>query len=217
MQVGELAHLLIEDVDWKTGWFRIKNKISLGWRVKTGQQRKIPILPEVMQALHWARAGRIAGPLLLRRKFFLGLAPPLQGSLRDLEQVCRDRLLKLGTLPSRHQEAVIARQVWRDAGAIKADDIRQSFIRVMRNIGHPEASCPKSWRHSFATLLQDANVDPLIRQITLGHSPGLERGLWMTGEYTHTRPETQRQQIEAALRLWTKSLAIAQQKLASFR
>lgn len=31
----------------------------------------------------------------------------------------------------------------------------------------------------------------------------------MTGVYTHTRPETQRFQIEAALRRWPQSLALA--------
>jgi hypothetical protein len=102
-----------------------------------------------------------------------------------------------------------ARGMWRDAGALKADAIRNSFIRIMRSIDHPEASCPKSWRHSFATLLQDANVDPLIRQLTLGHRPTTRDGLGMTAHYTHTRPETQRQQIEAALRRWPQSLAFA--------
>jgi hypothetical protein len=57
--------------------------------------------------------------------------------------------------------------------------------------------------------LQDANIDPLIRQITLGHKPTNCNGLGMTGSYTHTRPETQRQQIEQALRRWPKSLSLA--------
>jgi len=90
--------------------------------------------------------------------------------------------------------------------------IRTNFIRVMSALGHPEATCPKSWRHSFATLLQDANVDPLIRQITLGHRPSTGVGLGMTGNYTHTRPETQRAQIEAALRMWPQSLTLASAK-----
>jgi hypothetical protein len=59
-------------------------------------------------------------------------------------------------------------------------------------------------RHSLATLLQDANVDRLIRQQTLGHQPTSGSGLGMTGKYTHTRPETQRQQIEQPLR-WPAS------------
>lgn len=102
--------------------------------------------------------------------------------------------------------AQIAASVWRDAGAVKPDAIRNTFIRATKRMGHPEATCPKSWRHTFATLLQDANVDPLIRQITLGHKPTAGSGLGMTGHYTHTRPETQRLQIEQALRLWPESL-----------
>ena len=88
-------------------------------------------------------------------------------------------------------------------------DVRTSFIRIMDGIGHPEATCPKSWRHSFATLLQHANVDPLIRQLTLGHKPTDSNGLGMTANYTHTRRETQRAQIEAALRQWPASLVVA--------
>jgi hypothetical protein len=42
-------------------------------------------------------------------------------------------------------------------------------------------------------------VDPLIRQLTLGHAPPSMFGansLGMTSVYTHTRPETQRREIE---------------------
>jgi hypothetical protein len=42
------------------------------------------------------------------------------------------------------------------------------------------ATCPKSWRYSFATLLQVANVDPLIRQQVMGHKPTNPGGLGMT-------------------------------------
>ena len=86
---------------------------------------------------------------------------------KEWERVCADRQRAAGPAASRAELLRIARTVWRDAGAVKADAIRTSFVRVMRAIGHPEATCPKSWRHSFATLLQDANVDPLIRQLTL--------------------------------------------------
>ena len=92
---------------------------------------------------------------------------------------------------------------------VKADAIRTSFVRIMKSLGHPESTCPKSWRHSFATLLQDANVDPLIRQQTMGHRPSNGNGLEMTGNYTHTRPETLREQLEQALRRWPESLRYA--------
>jgi len=112
---------------------------------------------------------------------------------------------------SREERAKIARTVWRDAGAVKADRIRLSFIRIANSAGLAGATCPKSWRHSFAALLQDANVDPLIRQITLGHAPTGAAGdaLGMTSIYTHTRPETQRREILRALRLWPRSLGLA--------
>jgi integrase len=107
------------------------------------------------------------------------------------------------------------RGVWRDAGAIKPDAIRTSFIGVTRAIGHAQASCPKSWRHSFATLLQDANVGPLVRQQALGHRPTTGTGLGMTANHTHTRRETLREQIERALRRWPGSLRLASEFAAN--
>ena len=47
-------------------------------------------------------------------------------------------------------------------------------------------------------LFDTVNVDPLIRQITLGHAPegGVPGGgPGMTAVYTHTRLETQRREI----------------------
>jgi integrase len=109
----------------------------------------------------------------------------------------------------------VARTVWRDAGAAKADAVRTSFLRITKAIGHPEATCPKNWRQTYATLLQDANVDPLIRQITLGHKPTTDNGLGMTGTYTHTRLATQHQQTEQALRIWPQSLSFARAFVSS--
>jgi integrase len=129
--------------------------------------------------------------------------------MRDLERHCLERQRGLGPSPSRSDLLRVARSVWRDAGAVKADSIRTSFIRLAQRIGRPEATCPKSWRHTFATLLQDANVDPLVLQVTLGHTPTAGGGLGMTARYTHTRPETQRRQVERALRRWPKSLELA--------
>jgi len=65
-------------------------------------------------------------------------------------------------------------------------------------------------------LLQDANVDPLVRQITMGHAPaGNSKGaLGMTAVYTHTRPETQKREIERAVRAWPESLRLAERGAA---
>ena len=123
-----------------------------------------------------------------------------QALARRIDQAER----QAGQAIDRAAKAAMARGVWRDAGAVKADRIRLIFIRAAKAAGLAEATCPKSFRHSFATLLQDANVDLLIRQITLGHAPAGTAGdaLGMTSIYTHTRPETQRQEIFRALNLW---------------
>jgi integrase len=209
LRVGELIHLLIEDLDLKGGWLSVRNKPGLGWRIKTGLERSIPLLTEVVEVLRSAIGARVAGPVFLRKTFTLGAAPPLVANLQQLVLVCADRQAQAGRTLSRFEALKIAQTVWRDAGAVQPEAIRNSFLRIMKTLGRPEATCPKSWRHTFATVLQDANVDPLVRQLTLGHKPTAQTGLGMTGHYTHTRPETQRQQIEQALRRWPRSLEVA--------
>jgi site-specific recombinase XerD len=70
-------------------------------------------------------------------------------------------------------------------------------------MGLGEVTAPKTLRHTFATVLQDANVDPLVRNELMGHAPSyvgaLAGGLGMTAIYTHTRPETKRRQLEGAV------------------
>jgi hypothetical protein len=55
----------------------------------------------------------------------------------------------------------------------------------------------------FATTLQDGRVDPLIRNLLMGHASAEQRsacyGLGMTAVYSHSRPETIRKQLEGAL------------------
>ena len=192
-------------MDLDGGWLLVRNKTALGWRVKTGNERDVPLLPEVVAVIRRTIGDRGAGPVFLRPRF-AAAPPPLVAASGELERVCRERQLAAGPALSRPEALKVARGVWRDAGMIKPDAVRTSFMALTRAIGRPEATCPKSWRHSYATLLQDANVDPLIRQQTLGHSPTGGEGLGMTANYTHTRRETQRRQIEDALRLWPESL-----------
>jgi integrase len=97
----------------------------------------------------------------------------------------------------------LAQGIWRDLGSLKEDWLRTEFIHVTKRMGLAEITAPKTLRRTFATILQDANVDPLIRNELMGHSPGSSSGfgpsLGMTAVYTHTRPETKRSQLEAAL------------------
>jgi integrase len=213
LRVGELVHLLIEDVDLDSGWLYVRNKVELGWRVKTGQERVVPLLPEVVAVIRGVIGQRTCGLVFLREKFYARKAT-VTGDRRELEKVLRDRRAAEGRPLTRTEEAALAKKLWWDAGAVKADQVRQTFVRVMAAIGHPESTCPKSWRHTFATLLQDANVDPLIRQQVMGHKPTLNGGLGMTANYTHTRPETRKEQVERALRRWPESLRYAVERAA---
>lgn len=209
LRVGELTHLLIEDVDLPGGWLYVRNKSELGWRIKTGVERVVPLLPELLLVMHRVVGKRSMGVLFLRPRCQTN-PPPLLGNRAALVQELRERHIANGGTLSRAEAAKLAESVWRDAGAIDPNAIRMSFLRIAASIGHPEATCPKSWRHTFATLLQDANVDPLIRQRVLGHTPTQRSGLGMTAVYTHTRPETARQQLQDALRRWPESLRLVE-------
>jgi integrase len=212
LRIGELVHLLIEDVDLAGGWLHVRNKVELGWRIKTGQERVVPLLAEAVEVVRRVIGTRNSGPVFLREKL-TGRVPLVVGDSRGLERLLRDRRVAGGRALTRAEEATLAKKLWWDAGAVKPDQLRVSFVRAAVAIGHPESTCPKSWRHTFATLLQDANVDPLIRQQVMGHKPSLGGGLGMTANYTHTRPETRKEQIEAALRLWPASLAYSRERL----
>jgi site-specific recombinase XerD len=97
----------------------------------------------------------------------------------------------------------LARRLWRDVGAVDEGRIRTEFMRAARAAGLAGQTAPKMLRHQFATALQEGRVDPLVRNLLMGHaaagarSPG--HGLGMTAVYTHTRPETVRDQLLAAL------------------
>lgn len=213
MRPGELAHLLVEEIDLTSGWLHIRNKPELGWSIKTGCERSIPLVPELCDLLRQVTDGRVNGPVFVRPEFRVRESATAQLNRVGLERLLKSRIAEsertLAGGLGRAEKLRVARTVWRDAGAIKNDMIRRSFIRVAKVAGIADATCPKSWRHSFATLLQDANVDPLIRQVTMGHKPqGANGALGMTSVYTHTRAATQHQEICRALRLWPESLRL---------
>jgi integrase len=215
LRPGELAHLLIEDLDLEGGWLRVRGKPELGWRVKTGRDRDVPLADELIAALRRAIGARAAGPVFLKPSFAGDTRPRVTSGRSGMAALVRRRLDDAATtgggVPSRIVAAGVARGVWRDAGAVDPDRIRSSFARIASSIGRPDATCPKSWRHGFATLMQDANVDPLIRQVVLGHQPTdpCSGALGMTSVYTHSRPVTIRREVLRALALWPESLGLA--------
>ena len=212
LRVGELVHLWIEDLDLAGGWLQVRNQPELLWRIKTGRERAVPLVEELVLVLRRLIGSRRSGLVFSRQKFAAS-APPLAGRNRSqLAELLERRVAEAehAQALSRTDKARIAQCLWQDAGAVRPDRIRTSFIRIAAQIGLAHATCPKSWRHTFATLLQDAGVDPLVRQLVLGHAPSSPGtgALGMTSVYTHTRPETLRREIERAVRLWPATLEL---------
>ena len=208
MRPGELVHLLLpEDLDLEVGLLRIRNKPQLGWQIKTRNERDIPLVPVLTAVLRHVVTQRTTGPVFLQRRCLKAHTPPLATrSRRAIEQELMHRLVlqeKSQTEPmSRVDRQVVIHTIWRDLGVLKEDWIRKDFMQLTKAIGLREITAPKTLRHTFATILQDHNVDPLIRNELMGHSPlglGLSgRSLGMTAVYTHTRPETRRSGLELA-------------------
>ena len=209
LRPGELTHLLLpDDLDLINGWLFVRNKANLGWQIKTRNERDIPLLPELVDVLRLVIGDRREGPVFRQRRCCGDYVPPLRGhTRRTLESEMTRRISRADASAEgseRRLRQAAAKTLWRDLGAVKPDWVRQEFIVLTKAIGSPEVTAPKTLRHSFATSLQDANVDPLIRNELMGHSPGGINGagstLGMTAIYTHTRPETKRRQLEGALR-----------------
>jgi integrase len=207
LRSGELCHLLLpEDVDLPAAVLRVRNKPRLGWQVKTRNERDLPLLPVLVQVLARHLDGRATGPVFVRRSFsrHTGLAGLTAAALaHEAERRIACRQAEAGPTLDRAATWRVARSVWPAAGGLREDRVRVEFMRLTRRIGLPGQTAPKMLRHHFATSLQEANVDPLIRNVLMGHAPAGERaagyGLGMTAVYTHTRAETVRRQLEAAL------------------
>ena len=177
LRPGELCHLLLpEDLDLSAGVLRVRNKPRLGWQVKTRAERDVPLLPVLAEVLRAALGGRATRPAF--RQFRCnrdGYLPPLDGKTRaELEAEAESRLARrqpeLGRGLTRRERLAVQRAVWRDAGAVKGDRVRAEFIRVACKAGLPPVTAPKVLRHLFATALQDASVDPLVRNALMGYA-----------------------------------------------
>jgi integrase len=206
---GELCHLLLpDDLDLDAALLRVRNKPRAGWQVKTRNERDIPLVPELVEVLRLLLGARRTGLVFRRRRWTeragkASTPSDLLGLERELAGRIAEREVQAGVAPSRAERGRIARTLWRDIGVLREDRVRLEFMRLTEAIGLPGCTAPKLLRHQFATALQEGRVDPLIRNELMGHVAAGARqaghGLAMTAVYTHTRPETARRQLEAAL------------------
>lgn len=205
LRPGELVHLLLpDDLDFEERLLFIRNRINLGWQVKTRNERTIPLLPSLAGVLERLIGGRTRGPVFLRRMFNVERLPSWATdklAAMELNRRIHECESKSGESVTRKSHAQLSRRLWNEMGMVETDRIRTEFMRLTKAIGQPELTAPKTLRHLFATALQDANVDPLIRNELMGHSAASAIGgnsLGMTARYTHTRMETKRKQLEDA-------------------
>ena len=215
MRPGELRHMLVGDVDVESRVAFIRNHPELSWHTKTRAERRIFLFDELLDVFRHAIGGRASGPVFLARQFADGAAhPPLTGmDTHALAAEYRRRVDEAAaaspTESRRRIEARVATELWRDMGAIKANDVRKRFIRVAKRIGHPEMTSPYIFRHGMATAMQEADVDPFVRKEIIGHT-----SLEMTGRYTHTGSVTLARGMKQAAEVRKLSLEVARGRLA---
>lgn len=176
LRPGELSHLLLpDDLDLEEGILYVRNKPELDRRVKTRNEREIPLVPPLIKLLRSTLGRRSTGLMFLRRSLCRNSQQlhslPAKESMA-VEFTRRKNQWKSGDelLLSRKERSRIARTVWKDAGLIKTEMIRKEFMRLTKHIDCPEMTAPKMLRHLFATTLQEGNVDPLVRCELMGHS-----------------------------------------------
>src|SRR5262249_48483991 len=76
LRVGELTHLLVEDVDLANGSFVIRSNPWLHWTVKAGGERWLPLLPGTREVFEEAIGNRRSGFIFLVREFVAGRRQP---------------------------------------------------------------------------------------------------------------------------------------------
>jgi len=202
LRVGELAHLLVEDVDFETGAIPIRSKPYLFWWVKTSRRRVLPIFPEIEPILKAAIGDRRAGFVFVNRPFaegkketVLAFARPEHFRAHARKIVADIRAADPDADEKRLRRATTG--FCRSMGQIPEKRIRQEFMKVTKVIGRAELTRPHDLRHLFASRAQELGVNPILVQEMLGHTT-----LDMTRKYTHIGLDVKRE----ALRLATKEL-----------
>ena len=196
MRVGELTHLLIENVDLNAGTIQICSKPELSWRVKTARRRQLPLTTDMRTLFERLIGDRKAGFIFLNEQYFAGGAKlaarfeTAQAFHRQLERVAADHLESNPDASEREKRRAVERYC-RKQGQIPVKRVRSEFCKLTRQIGCPEFTRAHDLRHLFPSRAQEAGVNPLLVQELLGHAT-----LDMTKRYTHLGMNTKREAVE---------------------
>jgi integrase len=196
LRVGELTHLLVEDVDLVNAVFTVRSKPELFWSVKTGRERQLPLLPETRAVFERAIGGRQAGFVFLNEPFTTGRSRPAlsfgsdQGFRAHAEKITGDLLAQDADAGERAQKRAVV-SFCRSMGQVPEKRVRCEFMKVSAKIGRPDLTQVHILRHQFATRAQAAGVNPLVVQEMLGHTT-----LDMTRRYSHPGIDTMREALQ---------------------
>jgi integrase len=195
LRVGELTHLLVEDVDLEAGVIEIRSKPELYWHVKTGRRRKLPLPPEMRSLLVRQIDGRKSGFLFLNEGFYRGLRHPQfefaspKVFKAHLQKIAADAMVTKPEATEREIRRAVA-AFCRTMGQIPEKRIRLELIKLTKRIGCPEFTRAHDFRHLFARRAQEAGMNPLLVQDMLGHAT-----MDMTRRYTHFGLEAMREAL----------------------
>jgi site-specific recombinase XerD len=197
LRVGELTHLLIEDVAFRDDSFVIRSKPWLFWTVKTGRERQLPLLPDTRAIFERAIGTRKAGFVFIQQDFTSGRAHPAQNLVTAqafrarIAQVVAEVVEVNQAASERDQKQTVDRYC-RSLGRLSEKQVRCEFLALTAKIGCPEFTKVHDLRHLFSTRAQSAGLNPILVQDMLGHTT-----LEMTRRYTHLGIETKRQALQA--------------------
>ena len=196
LRVGELTHLLVEEVDFAAGSFRIRSKPELFWNVKTGRSRELPLVPKTREIFERLIGERKAGFVFLREDFASGKVKPPHGFASPDAFLAQIRRVTASTVTAKAEagEREKRRDVvafCRSLGQIPEKRVREEFMKLTSRIGCPQYTRAHDLRHLFSSRAQEAGTNPLLVQEMLGHAT-----LDMTRRYTHLGIEAKREAME---------------------
>lgn len=194
MRVGELTHLLVEDVDFEGGFIHIHSKPKLFWFVKTGRERVLPLFEDVTPIIERAIGGRRAGFVFRSRGFAdqekrpatLSGPKAFDARLTKSLEECRKANPEAGDRELQKTATGFSR-AW---GQIPEKRVRQEYMKITAAIGRPDLTRVHDLRHLFASRSQELGLNPILVQEMLGHS-----SLEMTRRYSHLGLDAKREAL----------------------
>jgi len=190
LRVGELTHLLIEDVDLDECAFHIRSKPEMLWMVKTRRRRTLPLTNQTTAVFRQLIGDRKAGFAFLQRgtegvsRFRTDSAlraylAGISAKVREADPTATER---------QHLRAVVSE--CRRLGQIPERALRTEFMALDERIGCPEFTRVHDLRRLFSSRAQELGINPLLVQDLLGHST-----LEMTRRYTHLGLDSKREAL----------------------